>query len=222
MSLNKSKGNMYPWVTHTWNPIKGKCHHHCSYCYVPYTRAQNYYKGKNYLSEDALRDPLGRSKVIFVGSMIDMFCEEIPNEWIGKVLSYCVAHPFNIYLFQSKNPARFSNFVFPSQSIFGTTIETNRQVGWLSKAPPPQERVEALKHIDMEKMISIEPIVDFDVDVVVQWINEIKPKFVSIGADSKNNNLPEPTASKVGQLVVELQKFTEVKKKPNLERLYRG
>lgn len=32
--LNKSKGNMYPWVTYTWNPIKGKCPHECRYCYM--------------------------------------------------------------------------------------------------------------------------------------------------------------------------------------------
>ena len=25
---------MYEFVTHTWNPIKGKCYHDCSYCYM--------------------------------------------------------------------------------------------------------------------------------------------------------------------------------------------
>lgn len=32
--LNESKGNMYDWVTHTWNPIKGKCSHNCNYCFM--------------------------------------------------------------------------------------------------------------------------------------------------------------------------------------------
>lgn len=27
MGLNISKGNMYEFVTHTWNIIKGKCYH---------------------------------------------------------------------------------------------------------------------------------------------------------------------------------------------------
>lgn len=27
MGLNKAKGNMYEFITHTWNPIKGKCPH---------------------------------------------------------------------------------------------------------------------------------------------------------------------------------------------------
>jgi len=34
MGLNISKGNMYEFVTHTWNVIKGKCFHDCDYCYM--------------------------------------------------------------------------------------------------------------------------------------------------------------------------------------------
>ena len=32
--IKESKGNMYEFVTHTWNPIKGKCFHGCTYCYM--------------------------------------------------------------------------------------------------------------------------------------------------------------------------------------------
>lgn len=31
MPLNKSTGNMYKFITHTWNTIKGECPHGCSY-----------------------------------------------------------------------------------------------------------------------------------------------------------------------------------------------
>ncbi len=34
MPLNETKGNMYGFVTHTWNPVKGICPHNCSYCYM--------------------------------------------------------------------------------------------------------------------------------------------------------------------------------------------
>ena len=34
MALRKSKGNMYSFITHTWNPVKGICYHDCSYCYM--------------------------------------------------------------------------------------------------------------------------------------------------------------------------------------------
>jgi DNA repair photolyase len=37
MPLNKSTGNLYEFVTHSWNPIQGKCPHDCSYCYVERT-----------------------------------------------------------------------------------------------------------------------------------------------------------------------------------------
>ena len=46
-----------------------------------------------------------------------------------------------------------------------------------------------------------------------------EPIFVSIGADSKRNNLPEPPAWKVERLIEELRKFTEVKVKENLNRI---
>ena len=71
----------------------------------------------------------------------------------------------------------------------------------------------------MELFISIEPILDFDLQVMVRWMVQIKPKFVSIGADSKHHNLQEPGKKKVESLIKELKKITEVKIKPNLKRL---
>ena len=68
-------------------------------------------------------------------------------------------------------------------------------------------------------MISIEPIMDFDLDTFVCWIKNIKPSFVSIGADSKKSGLPEPTSEKIHQLIEKLSDFTEVKVKANLKRL---
>jgi len=50
-------------------------------------------------------------------------------------------------------------------------------------------------------------------------MSEIKPEFVSIGADSGNNNLPEPPADKVQVLIEELQGIATVKIKDNLNRL---
>ena len=44
-------------------------------------------------------------------------------------------------------------------------------------------------------------------------------KFVSIGADSGKNNLPEPPSQKLKALIDELEKFTEVRVKKNLKRL---
>lgn len=67
--------------------------------------------------------------------------------------------------------------------------------------------------------ISIEPIMDFDLDILVDWIRQLNPEFVSIGADSKGHGLVEPSRDKVLKLVEELKRFTEVKMKLNLQRL---
>ena len=220
MPLNKQKGNMYPWVTHTWNAVKGRCWHRCNYCYMK--RFWSKLK-EPYLDEKCLQDDLGEGNIIFVGSSIDLFAENIPSEWISKVLEYCRRYPGNTYLFQSKNPARFKEFLeeFPEKTILGTTIETNRNYD-LSRAPQPIERAKAFKEIKgMKKMVSIEPIIDFDVEEMVEIIKECNPYFVSIGADSKGNNLPEPNANKVRKLIEELGKFTQVKVKDNLYRILR-
>ncbi|KAA3831269.1 hypothetical protein F3F35_14090, partial [Bacteroides ovatus] len=34
MALNKSTGNMYAFVSHTYNPLKGECEHSCAYCFM--------------------------------------------------------------------------------------------------------------------------------------------------------------------------------------------
>ena len=77
--LNKSAGNMYDWVTHTWNTIKGKCYHSCSYCSI-----KSIAKRFNSVQKDArfdskeLKTNLGSGNFIFVGSSNDMFSKDIP------------------------------------------------------------------------------------------------------------------------------------------------
>ena len=79
--------------------------------------------------------------------------------------------------------------------------------------------MKAMSLFGCPKMVSIEPIMDFDLDIMVQWMNDIKPEFVSIGADSKGHNLPEPIPDKIRQLANELGHITHVKMKNNLRRL---
>lgn len=151
MPLNKQKGNMYPWVTHTWNVIKGKCPHDCSYCYM------KIYPQKDIrFDESELKTDLGNGNTIFVGSSCDMFAQSIPANWIHSILNHLATFPDNIYLFQSKNPKRFSDFLndFPEKTILGTTIETNRDTGNFSKAPTVQERYLAMKELNRRIKIS--------------------------------------------------------------------
>lgn len=217
--LNKSKGNMYPWVTHTWNPISGKCSHECIYCYM------KGYPLRDVNFKETRTQEIGKGKKIFVGSSTDMWADDVPSEWISEVLLACRKYPQNEYLFQTKNPKRFLEFVdfFPPHTILGTTLETNRNTYLISKAPTPESRAWIMRSpqlMDFEKMVSIEPIIDFDVNEFVMMVDCIKPDFVSVGADSKGHNLNEPNPKKIRELIDALEAFTEVKLKDNLRRLY--
>lgn len=215
MPLNKSKGQMYPWVSHTINFIKGKCPHDCSYCYMRrYPQAELHFDAKE------LKTDLGEGNFIFVGSSCDMWASSIKDLWINEILLHCYDFD-NRYLFQTKNPARFEGWKFPDKTILGITLESNRCWNG-SKSPCPVERYFAFKDLPAQKMVSIEPIMDFDLDEIVSWMQEIKPEFVSIGADSQHHDLPEPSGEKVKALIEGLREFTEVEIKDNLSRILEG
>jgi protein gp37 len=176
------------------------------------------------LVDTELTGHLVEGKTIFVGSASDMFGAWVPMEWIVKVLEHC-RESQNTYFFQSKCPMRFlevlDSFPMPNDVIFGTTIETNRDTLVATKAPVMIRRAMAVGSLPtgVERMVSIEPIIDFDHDPMVALIRMCKPTFVSVGADSKGNHLPEPPKEKVSDLIFELSTFTEVRRKPNLRRL---
>lgn len=219
MGLNISKGNMYDFVTHTWNAVKGICYHDCSYCYMKRWKNQKPVR----LDEKEFKTDLGKGNFIFVGSSCDMFAQDIPEWWIVEVLTYCDKFD-NKYLFQTKNPTRLLRFteILPEHSVVCTTIESDMWHDDIMKnSPLPEERAAAMDLLSdtLETYVTIEPILDFDLPNLVQLIRECKPKQVNIGADSGNNNLPEPSKEKVLQLIEELKKFTTISKKKNLGRL---
>ncbi len=216
MVLNKQKGNMYAFVTHTWNPIKGECSHDCKYCYMKVWKQKPLR-----LVEKELNDDLGEGNFIFVGSSTDMFAEDVNYGWIMRVLKICRKYHNNTYLFQTKNPKRFNSFKsqFPPKSVFGTTLESNKEHK-ISNAPSVIERATHLSDFEADsKMVTIEPITDFDLEYFMLMIMNIDPEWVNIGADSKGHNLQEPSKEKIKALIKALKRFTEVKIKDNLKRL---
>lgn len=220
MSLKKSSGNMYEFVSHTWSPIRGKCSHDCSYCYMKRWGEQP----PLHIDEKDLETDLGEGNFIFVGHTIDLFAEDVPDIWIRQVLNRTRRYN-NKYLFQSKNPERFLGYyvAYPQDVLFGTTIETNRDIV-KSKAPSVPQRARALNELSFRgysTMVTIEPIFDFDLDELVDLIILANPEWVNIGADSKGHGLPEPPKSKVEGLIEMLQKYTSVKLKGNLRRIYK-
>lgn len=228
--LNKSKGDMYKFIDFTWNPIKGKCLHDCSYCYM---KQINPDVKETRLAEYELNTNLGYGRSIFIGSSTDMFAKDIPSEWIIKVLDYCYQNSNmeqpNTYLLQSKNPKRFLEFInYPimKRVVFCTTIETNRfYPEIMNNAPKIEERVEAMKEIaslGYSTMVTAEPLMQFDHEKMLSFISSCTPKLVNIGRNScRKIELPEPTKEDVQQLIVELKSFTKVNVKDNALEWYK-
>ena len=234
MPLNKATGNMYDFVTHTWNTVKGECPHSCSYCYMKRWGKQP----ELHFDEKELNTNLGSDNIIFVGSSCDMFAENIPERWILETLEKCRGCGYrNQYWFQTKNPKRFIDLIgrhpscFPFESIFCVTLESDYVPDEIrGRAPDILSRLQFIKEmrrwIDANPIywhhlaITIEPIIDFDLNVFSSMIASINPDRVSIGADSGKNNLPEPSSEKVQILIDEISQYgIPVVKKDNLKRI---
>lgn len=217
--LNKSNGNMYSFVTHTWNTVKGKCPHGCRYCYMKRWGDQP----EVHFDESELKVDLGKNNFIFVGSSCDMWASDIPKKWIALTLEHCILSDHeNRFLFQSKCPENMINWAFPKDTVLGTTIESNIVYPEMGEAPAPVLRAEKLGYLSRhcKTMLTIEPIMDFDLIPMVQFARMCNPEWVNIGANTSHKvKLTEPPPKKIEKLVSALWEFTEVKIKDNLKRL---
>lgn len=227
MGLNPRDGNMYEFITHTWNTVKGKCYHGCTYCIVRNERPLR-------LDKSEFDTNLRHDLFIFVGSGTDLFAENIPEEWILATLNHCYEANNNLfgnagnrYMFQSKNPRRIIDFinhrVFKS-SVVCTTIETNR---WypeiMNNCPRVEDRAEAMEDIALkygiDTYVTAEPLMDFDLDEMVYLLRKCMPQQVNIGSNTNYKiELPEPSLEKTEQLITEVEKFSKVEIKRNLKR----
>lgn len=217
---------MFHEVTRTWSPVVG-CEHNCIYCYASdlaegrlrhLPRYHDGFKPKLVVQELTKRFIRG---LIFVSNMGDLFGEWVTAEWIYRVNEAIRRSPKATFLFLTKNPARYHNFLdqFPLNVILGATIESNRDHSGLSSAPSVSIRAELMANITPRfsvrpKMVSIEPILDFDLDPFVELIVRIQPEFVYIGYDNHKKQLPEPSMEKTKALIAALREFTEVRTKP--------
>lgn len=126
-----------------------------------------------------------------------------------------------VYYIQTKRPKYCGQFLdeLPPEVVLVTTLETNRDEGYkaVSKAPPPTVRYQQFIDLDWpRKVLTIEPIMDFDHDVFLKMIVELDPEYVWIGYNSKPKQvqLPEPSMAKTERLIDALEaKGIEVRRK---------
>jgi protein gp37 len=228
--------NMYEDTTSV-NPLGGRCGHECKYCST-HTLRKTYpgckikYEGIYRLYPKELvkfKRNLGR---VFVCGQNDLFERDVPDDIIKDILKATKDGCWrNEYMFQTKNPDRMVEYLIDHEELFpkyfavGTTIESDSMDIRLSDAPWCGLRLEAMCRVypGIKKYITIEPIVKFS----SAWgfgdfIHRAHPDFVYVGADSKHNHLPEPSAQDVKALINQLETFTEVRIKKNLKRLLDG
>ncbi|MEM2352437.1 MAG: DUF5131 family protein [Thermoproteota archaeon] len=225
--LNNSNGSrMFSVVSKTWNPVTG-CLHACRFCWarrLAETKLKNYRRYRQgfvpRFNGEEFRIKFEEGDFVFVSDMGDLFGNFIPKDWILRVLNHVKKFPKTYFLFLTKNPSRYADFIehFPDNVILGTTIETNKDDLYLehkiSNAPIPSLRYEGFKKLEWEKkFVSIEPILDFDAKVFSEWIKEIEPIMVYVGYDNYNNCLPEPPLAKTLKLIETLREKMLVIKK---------
>jgi protein gp37 len=217
---------MFKSITSTWNVYKG-CSFECSYCYARKAALTRFKHVERYLDgftpkliEKELDRRFKPGEFIFVAFMGDI--SFATREDASLILSRIRLFPKTWFLFCSKNPGVYEkwNVEFPPHLYLGTTLETNRDYR-LTKAPPPLLRLKDLVKIPWpRKFVSIEPIMDFDLEIFVSWLHWLKPAIIEVGADNYHNHLQEPSGSKVASLLEHLRDICPtVVEKEGLERL---
>lgn len=212
--------------TKTWNVFKG-CEYNCIYCKNSFQRQAkrqkhnclDCYNYKPHFHPERL-NKIPKADLVFACGNGDIsFAHRIE---LAKIFTVIQFHPKQTFLLQTKNPMCLVAWRIPSNCIIGTTIETNRDTKNISKAPTVELRYKVMTDfIQGRKAVTIEPILDFDLDILKKWIYNINPEIVWVGYANHTNGLKldEPSLEKTKKLIKELEKFTDVRLKTLRDKL---
>jgi protein gp37 len=141
----------------TFNPMVG-CKNDCSYCYAKALNRRFKWIDKwtepQYFPE-RLKAPVPKKpSFIFIGSMCDLFGYWVDRQFIANVIYHADSHPEHQWIFLTKNPIRYNEFVFPDNVWLGATAtnsnnkkEINQLAKWNTSL-----------HLNCMTFISIEPL----------------------------------------------------------------
>lgn len=172
------------WCDSTWNPVTG-CLHGCEYCYA--RRIAERFGGiapdlechnLNELNRDAKGNanvyPFGFAptfhrykldepqkwkvpRTIFVCSMADLFGEWVPDEWIDSVISATQKATRHRYLFLTKNPDRYDEWLERFEEGKIQSFVSEIENCWFGASASDNEQLERANRTHAF-WLSIEPI----------------------------------------------------------------
>lgn len=222
---------MYQGVK-TSNAIVG-CYFGCSYCAFRLTvqRIGNMKGGKckgcmNFTPHEHLDRlntiPSASTIFLFGHGDISFYRPQSVKKVLSRVRQHSQRCPHKQFYVQTKDPACLNHYLphLPKgKTILVITLETNRDAGYhkVSKAPLPSKRYNDFKAIPWHrKIVTIEPVMDFDHDKFLEWIKDINPEAIYIGYNSrpKKAQLPEPSKGKLETFIQAIEKAgIQVKRK---------
>lgn len=161
------KSTKIEWTDKTWNPITGctKKSAGCAHCYAEVMtrrlKAMNLEKYKNgfelTLHEDELSQPLKwkGSHNIFVCSMSDIFHEDVPFDFVDKIIDIITQTPQHRYQILTKRANRMAEYFMhrsiPSNIWLGVTVECTST----------KNRIDELRNLNASiKFLSCEPLLE--------------------------------------------------------------
>ena len=174
------------WTDKTWNPVTGctKKSEGCAHCYAEVMarrlKGMGKPKYKNAfkltLQPDSLNEPESWTKPhnIFVCSMGDLFHEQVPFEFIDKVMLTIFDTPQHRYQILTKRPERmceyFTTHKVPDNVWLGTTVESQKN----------KYRIDYLRNLNAPiRFLSCEPLLED-----LQELNLTGINWVIVGGES--------------------------------------
>jgi hypothetical protein len=206
--------------TKSWNPFVG-CRYDCVYCkpsfqkLIAWLGGMHDCEGCRHYSPHTHPKRLNNippNRAIFVCEDGDIAFAD--PKFMARVFQAMRADKKKgrIWFIQSKDPKCLQKYLklLPQNTYIATTLETNRDEGYpkISKAPKPFQRYKDFLDLRWpNKIVTVEPLMDFDLPTFADWIESIKPEAVFVGYNShpKAVQLPEPDKKKVWKLIRALE-----------------
>lgn len=189
------------WTEKTWNPVTGctKVSEACRNCYaevmakrlngMPATKDKYKNGFAVTLHPDALNEPYKwrKPQMVFVCSMGDLFHNDVPFEYIDRVMDVIRQTPQHTYQLLTKRPSRMETYF--NNPINGETIPKNVWLGTTVESSKYYYRIEYLRniHCDNVKFMSCEPLLDNMLRIELDGID-----WVITGGESGVNARPTP------------------------------